>query len=67
MLPSGRYQIKESGSTLDITAVQHSDEGNYVCTGTNSIKSTPHTIYVKVEGNEGGFVGIDEVIGIIIY
>jgi Immunoglobulin I-set domain len=48
----GRYIIQNFESELIIKKVEQSDEGEYVCSATNSASSRPEdqTIYVDVQG-----------------
>ena len=49
-LPGGRYHINNFDSELIITNIQPSDEGVYICKGTNSAGVTEQNIYVDVQG-----------------
>lgn len=49
-LPGGRHQVTNYNSELIIRNIQPSDEGVYICKGSNSAGDSEQTIYVDVQG-----------------
>ena len=49
-LPIGRHKILNSKTELVLTNVHRSDEGVYVCRGSNSAGYSDQTVYLEVNG-----------------
>lgn len=49
-LPIGRYRLDKFDSELTINDITASDQGDYICSASNSRGQNTHTLQLRVEG-----------------